>query len=441
MKHPLSKNRWSIFGAIIVILLATAVWAAASRRIPAISSIFEPAASSPVIYTVKKAPFIVKIPAMGELEAASSISISVPNVRTGGLKIFGIIKDGTLVKKGDVLVEFDASELIQQLEETDNNLTAALRQLEASVLRGSSETGHIIADRQIAEMEQEKATTQAPRDATIFTHNQILEGELNIDLTKTKVREWTGKTDTRKNINIASERILVIDRKQQESKKDMLQQSLGSLKVLAPEGGLVLLTKDDMGKPTTIGESRWPGYTLMTIPNVSAIKARMQVLETDAGNLKVGQTARITVDSHPTTAFTATLERIDTLARQPDKDSPVKYFEVILKVDGQGGEILKPGKIAHAEITTSSYHEAFTVPRVAVVTETLKHYVWALPASGGAPEKRQVELESGDTARVVIKSGVGEGESILLNPPRPTDDANPGAQPNPAAVSNAGVAR
>jgi HlyD family secretion protein len=439
MKNVPGKKTWLLLSAIVIGGLVAGLWTTASRRLPKLSSLFSKTTVDPVVYTVKKAPFAVVVPAMGELEAASSISISVPNVRTGGLKIFGIIKDGSLVKKGDTLVEFDASELIQQLQETDNNLVAALRQLEASVFRGSSETGNILADRQIAELEQDKAHTQAPRDQTIFTRNQIIEGELNIDLTNTKVREWTGKTDTRKNINIASERILVIERKQQENKKDMLQQSLGSLKILAPEDGLALLSKDDMGKPTTIGETRWPGYTLMTIPNVSAIKARVQTLETDAGNLKVGQTARITVDSHPATAFDAQIERIDTLARQPDRDSPVKYFEVILKVDGSGGEILKPGKIVHAKITTSSYDEAIAVPRVALVEESLKHYVWALPSGGGGePQKREVEIGTGDSARVVIKSGLREGDSILLNPPQPADDAKDGARPKTTRKSSVG---
>jgi multidrug efflux pump subunit AcrA (membrane-fusion protein) len=392
------------------------VWAAAKGRLPDLGVFFATPSSEPVTYTIGKTAFAVAVPASGELEAATATQISVPNVRTGGLKVFWIVKDGSLVKKGDTLVEFDASELLQQMEETENNLDAALRQLEASVLRGNSETESIVVDRQIAEMELDKAQTQAPRDAEIFSRNQIIEGELNIGLSNTRVSEWTGKADTKQKINVSSRQIIVIERKQHETKKTMLQQSLGSLKILAPHDGLVLLTKDETGKTTAVGETRWPNYALMTIPDTSAMRARVQVLEADAGNLKVGQSARITVDSHPDTKFDAVVERIDTLARQPDKDSPVKYFEAVLKVEGRGGEILKPGKLARAEITTASYDAALVVPRVAVVEESLKHYTWTLRS--GSPEKREIEVGSGDTARVVIKSGVSEGETILLNPPK-----------------------
>jgi HlyD family secretion protein len=420
---------------LFILCLVGSVWAATSRRLTKLTMLFAPSSAEAVTYTVKKSAFTVTVPANGELEAATATQISVPNVRTGGLKVFWIVRDGSLVKKGDTLVEFDASELLQQMDETENNLTAALRQIEASVLRGNAETEHIVVDRQIAEMELDKAQTQAPRDAEIFSRNQIIEGELNIGLSNTRVREWTGKADTKQKINVSSQRIIVIERKQHETKKTMLQQSLGSLKILAPHDGLVLLTKDETGKTTAVGETRWPNYVLMTIPNASAMKVRVQVLEADAGALKVGQAARITVDSHPDKKFDAVVEHIDTLARQPDKDSPVKYFEVVLKIEGRGGDILKPGKLARAEITTASYDEAVVVPRVAVVEDALKHYVWALRS--GAPEKRAIEIGSGDTARVVIKSGVDEGEAVLLNPPKQSGTANVGrTDSSPTSAEN-----
>jgi HlyD family secretion protein len=395
-----------------------------SRRLPELTTLFARSPAEAVTYTIKKSAFTVTVPANGELEAATATQISVPNVRTGGLKVFWIVKDGSLVKKGETLVEFDASELLQQMEETENNLAAALRQIEASVLRGNSETEHIVVDRQIAEMELDKAQTQAPRDVEIFSRNQIIEGELNIGLSNTRVREWAGKADTKQKITVSSQRIIVIERKQHETKRTMLQQSLGSLKILAPHDGLVILTKDETGKTTAVGETRWPNYAMMTIPDASAMKARVQVLEADAGALKVGQVAHVTVDSHPGMKFDAVVERVDTLARQPDKDSPVKYFEVVLKIEGRDSDILKPGKLARAEITTASYDEALVIPRVAVVEEALKHYVWALRL--GTPEKRAVEIGSGDTARVVIKSGVNEGEAVLLNPPKQSGAANEG---------------
>ena len=412
MKH------WVVNASVFVLCMVAGVWVFADRSLPAWLLLRELQASKPITYTPKKTSFTVEAPAFGELQAGSSTSISVPQVRTGGLKVFWIVKDGSAVKKGDTLVEFDASELIQQTQETNNSLEATLRQLEMTVLRGDSDTGQVVVDREIAGMELEKATTQAPKDREIFTRNEIIEGELNIDLSNTKVSELGGKVETKKSLNNTSQRILVIERKQHESKRDMLRQSLGSLKILAPHDGLVLQKKEGwwMDQGTSAGDTRWPGTVILTIPDISTMKARVYVLESDAGNLRIGQTGHIVVDSHPGLRFNSTVERMETLARPLEKESPVKYFEVLLKIDAKDSQVLRPGKMVRARITVAELKDALVVPRGALSEENRKFFVWV--DRPGAPEKRAVEIGPGDGARIALLSGVREGESVLLNPPK-----------------------
>ncbi len=412
MKH------WVVNASVFVLCMVAGVWVFADRSLPAWLLLRELQASKPITYTPKKTSFTVEAPAFGELQAGSSTSISVPQVRTGGLKVFWIVKDGSAVKKGDTLVEFDASELIQQTQETNNSLEATLRQLEMTVLRGNSDTGQVIVDREIAGMELEKATTQAPKDRDIFTRNEIIEGELNIDLSNTKVSELGGKVETKKSLNNTSQRILVIERKQHESKRDMLRQSLGSLKILAPHDGLVLQKKEGwwMDQGTSAGDTRWPGTVILTIPDISTMKARVYVLESDAGNLRIGQTGHIVVDSHPGLRFNSTVERMETLARPLEKESPVKYFEVLLKIDAKDSQVLRPGKMVRAQITVAELKDALVVPRGALSEENRKFFVWV--DRPGAPEKRAVEIGPGDGARIALLSGVREGESVFLNPPK-----------------------
>jgi RND family efflux transporter MFP subunit len=394
------------------------VWVFADRSLPLWFGMYDPQASRPINYPLRKSNFSIEAPAFGELQAASSTAIAVPQVRTGGLKVYRIVRDGTVVRKGDTLVEFEASELLQQAQDTDNSLEATLRQLEVTVLRGDSDTGQVKVDREIAGMELEKAQTQAPKDQEIFTRNEIIEGELNIDLSKTKVSELGGKVVTKDSLNQTSQRILVIERKQQESRRDMLKQSLGLLKILSPHDGLVLHKKEGwwMDQGTSVGDTRWPGTVILTIPDISNMKARVYVLESDAGNLKVGQRGTVVVDSNPGTRFEATVERLETLARPIEKESPVKYFEVLLKIDAKTSEILRPGKLVSARIRVAQLENALVVPRSALSEENRKFYVWVDRL--GAPEKQEVHIGSGDGSRIALLSGVKEGESVLLNPPK-----------------------
>jgi multidrug efflux pump subunit AcrA (membrane-fusion protein) len=160
----------------------------------------------------------------------------------------------------------------------------------------------------------------------------------------------------------------------------------------------------------TVGETRWPGFIMLTIPDLSSIRARVMVLESDSGSLRVGQKAEIIVDSHPGQRFPATVSRIETLARSLDKDSPVKYFEVTLSLTGSSHDVLRPGKLVRAEITIAEYDRILTVPRFAIVQEGAHTFVFI------GKEKRPVQLDTGDRATAVIRSGLRSGESVVLNP-------------------------
>ena len=77
---------------------------------------------------------------------------------------------------------------------------------------------------------------------------------------------------------------------------------------------------------------------------------------------------------------------------------------------------MRPGKLVRARITVAQLKEALAVPRNALSEENRKFFVWVDRPQ--APERREVQIGSGDGARIALLSGVREGESVLLNPPK-----------------------
>jgi len=401
--------------------------------LPAISLVRTPwmavRPSAAATFTVSAADFTIRVPATGQIEASSSLSISVPRVQTGGLTIFSLVRDGTIVEEGDTLVEFDASELLQHLEDADFTIEAALREMDASVLRGGDSTATIATDHAIAGMELDKVHTQAPRDPELFSQHEIREGELDVDLSTTRVAEYAGKIAASRQIEAVATRMLLIDRKKQEARRGQLAETIGSLKVLAPRGGMVLLQKDAAGNSVMVGETRWPGFVLMTMPDTTSVKARVQILESDAGMVKPGQPATVIVDSHPDRSFAATVERIDAIARPLDKESPVKYFETVLRIDDVDPDVLAPGKLMRASITTAVQTRAITVPRIAVVDDAGGHAVWVERITGA--ERRSVRVGGGDATHQVVTEGLVEGDVVRLDPAREARAHDPTAAPAP----------
>ena len=79
-------------------------------------------------------------------------------------------------------------------------------------------------------------------------------------------------------------------------------------------------------------------------------------------------------------------------------------------------DFLKTGMTGKVEVTIDKLHDVLYVPIQSVVTEEDKKVCYVM--TNNSPEKRQVEIGLFNDDFVEIKSGLTEGERVLLNPPR-----------------------
>jgi multidrug efflux pump subunit AcrA (membrane-fusion protein) len=103
-------------------LLAVAPFAAALL----IFGVIRFARSAPKIPTaeVQRKEFVEYAELRGTVKALQSITISAP-AGAGDLQILNIVASGTKVKKGDVIIEFDATTLKQNLAQDQSALKSA----------------------------------------------------------------------------------------------------------------------------------------------------------------------------------------------------------------------------------------------------------------------------------------------------------------------------
>ena len=110
--------------------------------------------------------------------------------------------------------------------------------------------------------------------------------------------------------------------------------------------------------------------------------------------------------------FSGTVESVSKLSRPVESDSPVKYFEARISIADGDPDILKPGMKGEARIRTTEVADALVVPRSAVRGTDDSYHVLVNGPAG--PGRRDVEVGPGDLVRVVITSGLEEGEEVLL---------------------------
>ena len=103
------KKRYITIGAVIIVFLAGAgVYIKIARSDPKIAT-----------YKAQRGDFFININQSGELDATRSVTVTVPVRMYGGVRVIDIVPDGTMVKEGDFLIQFDTTDA--QRNERMNN--------------------------------------------------------------------------------------------------------------------------------------------------------------------------------------------------------------------------------------------------------------------------------------------------------------------------------
>jgi hypothetical protein len=93
----------------------------------------------------------------------------------------------------------------------------------------------------------------------------------------------------------------------------------------------------------------------------------------------------------------------------------LKVYSTEVLIDGTY-PFIKSGMSARVEIIIDHLKDVLTVPIQSVITDTGNKYCYALGSN--VPRKCRVELGAFNADFVEVKSGISEGDRVLLNPPR-----------------------
>lgn len=398
---------------MLVIAVSGAIYAA-RRAWPSIST-----EVLPLTMAIQPRDFTIRISANGELQSSESLSIAVPFVPVERLKIADVVNDGRHVSKGDVLVEFDETDLDLQMLEHRSSLEMANQKISKGELAIGTEKTDISKDKKIAELELQKINEFLPKDEQIYTRRQIIEGQLDKDFTEKKLVFADARLTLKGKVYTLDEAILLLERQQANTKIGQVERALTSLKLVSPASGIIVYANPDFffgGFSIQPGRTVWIGQALFSLVNPDKMEAKCFVLEKDAGELRKDQPVTLTLDPFPGVEFTGKVKSIDNLARPVDRDSPVKYFQTIVALDKNDKELMKPGVKLKAQVRATDLKSVIVVPRSAVVKKDFDYLVYIVKGAGQF-EPVKVKLGQGDMIQVVVTEGLQAGQTLALNPP------------------------
>jgi HlyD family secretion protein len=143
---------------------------------------------------------------------------------------------------------------------------------------------------------------------------------------------------------------------------NQIREALSKTTIYSPADGTISSLTSRTGE-RVVGTSQFAGTEVMRIADLNNMEARVNVNENDVINVKVGDTARISVDAYPDRKITGIVREIASTATTSNAGSQeqVTNFEVKIRIADRSVS-LWPGMSTTADIETNTVKNAIAVP-------------------------------------------------------------------------------
>jgi HlyD family secretion protein len=374
---------------------------------------------NPTVPTIaaKREDFLDSTKFRGEIKALKSVTISAP-AEAGDLQILKVLPEGTTVKAGDVVVEFDKTKTVQDLA-----------QYRSASKSAEAEIGQAKAQARLAEEQDKTAVLKARYDVEgakleagkqeIVSKIEGEEAKLKLADSEQKLHEAEAKEKSDENLNNAT-----IESKVQASKKaqydvERAGHSLGQMVLRAPSAGTISLLQHWGGSGMIAyrpGDRAWPGAGIAELPDATTLRISARVDETERGRLAAQQPVTVQLNAIPDRQFTGHVGRISEIASMDFSSGwPITRNFILEIVLDQSDPRFKPGITGEVTVVVDKVPNAITIPSQALFQKSGQNvaYVWR----GGQFEERTLEIGRRSGDKVLVATGVTAGEQVALRDP------------------------
>ena len=387
-----SKKKWIIIGATVLLAILVAVGVTKGRN-----------KDAGIVVSTEKA-FVKTITqvvtATGKVQPEVEVKIS-PEV--AGEIIELPVKEGDVVKKGDLLVRIKPDYYQAQLE-----------QQEASLL--SAKASSVLSKARLLKAEQDLKQAQDLYAKQLISDADFLNTKTNLDVAQAEYESSLAQI------------------RRTEGSVDQARDQLSKTAIYAPIDGSISSLTSEAGE-RVVGTGQFEGTEIMRVADLSNMEVRVKVNENDIVNVKFGDKAVLSVDALPGRKLAGTVKEISSSAQGTSSansqttasaSDEVANFLVKIRIAERDGK-LRPGMSATADIETQTVENVIAVPIQSVTvraeggktTEELQQQKAkeAREKSGNelevADERMEARRQRDQLKRVVF---IKDGDKVRLQP-------------------------
>jgi HlyD family secretion protein len=357
------------------------------------------------IATVERGTMVKSVVATGKVEPITKIEIK--SKANGIIKVLNADVDRA-VNAGDVLVELDRELLAATLRGAEANLLAARASLEGAEAQLKK---NVVEAEGPDEMFARRAYDRAK---ALFEQHLIAQSALDdahslVDVAENRKRAAYSQLAVSQ-AKVTEARAQVA---QAKAAADRAAEDLANATLRAPIRGTVLSRDVEIGSPVSSILNLGANATLvMTLGDIEQVFVRGKVDEADIGRVRLGQPARIRVETFKDKVFEGRVTQISPMGVEKDN---VTNFEVRVSIENPGKE-LKANMTANAEIVLEEHADALIIPEAAITYDAQKNAFVEVVAPGAknGRTKVPVKLGVGNGTKMQILEGLKQGDKVIL---------------------------
>jgi HlyD family secretion protein len=323
-------------------------------------------------------------------------------VKTGGRIARLRFEEGTRVRRGEVMAEIEHADIDAQLEASHRAVAEAEAQLAQAVAARTEDVRNVDRQRALAKdgITTDASLTGAESTAAVSAA-RVTSAEAAIASSKARVR--------------------------------VTEEALENTNVRAPFDGVVIRKRAEVGETVSPfgvqGQASREGGAIATIADLAELEVQTEVSENSVAKLTSAMPAEVKLQAYQDQVYRGRLRQIF-----PSADRAKAIVEVrvtILNADehvkpemtasvtfqeksGNSGNGVRRGSDPGPDPRLTPAAPVVLVPKRAVTEQNGQRFVWVV--TGGTAVRRAVTLGPERLDQVEVRSGVVQGDAVVLNP-------------------------
>ncbi|MBA2938709.1 efflux RND transporter periplasmic adaptor subunit [Paenibacillus sp. CGMCC 1.16610] len=349
------------------------------------------------------------------------------------------VQEGSKVKKGDVLVQLETSELTQQVKQAEYSSTAAqakladtqagartqeITGLQSSILAAGGAYQQTTAAVEQAKAGLDLATSSYNRLRNAFessssvSQDDLDKGTLDYEKAKAGYEQALGAQKSAEaqlrgaeaKLELAKVgptentiKALQADVERLNATLELANSGLSNATITAPIDGVIVK------KGISPGELAQAGVQILSLVNMDQVQVELSVMDSQITQVKEGMAVAVKVQNVPDKSFQGVISFVSPVANTNSNTFPVK-----VKVDNKDG-LLFAGMVAEVQLNAAQMSR-LEVPKSAVVKKDQKEYLFTAEGSTAHLVEVKTEEKNQDWLYVMPNDKIKANQQIIVKP-------------------------